>query len=259
MTSLQMLHVSGIRLALRLACLICAVLCVLPAEALAVQSPPDLGGAWGPSRGGRGGPPGLAPPPPSPIVLKSPFAETWEERQRAQTEATARGEPLATPASLCIPYGMPTMMSVAIYPIEITQTPAQVTIVTEAFSEVRRAFLDRPQAPIDEVAPGYYGRSVGHWEGDTLVIDTVGIKESVEYQRIPHSNQMRITERIRLVAPDMLHDEITIEDPLVLEMPFTYTLAYLRIPDYETVEFICDNNREYRDEQGAVRLRLGND
>jgi hypothetical protein len=117
--------------------------------------------------------------------------------------------------------------------------------------------MDRPQAGIGEVPPGYYGRSVGRWEDDTLVVDTVGIKDSVQYQRIPHSDQMRITERIRLLAPDILHDEITIEDPVVLGMPVTYTLAYRRMPGYEMVEFVCDNNREYVDEDGVIRMRLG--
>jgi len=116
--------------------------------------------------------------------------------------------------------------------------------------------MDKPQLPIDEVPPGYYGRSVGRWEGETLVIDTVGIKEAVQYQRMPHSDQMRITERIRFVAPDILHDQITIEDPVVFEKPYTYTLAYRRMPNYEMVEFVCDNNREYVDENGVVRLRV---
>jgi hypothetical protein len=98
---------------------------------------------------------------------------------------------------------------------------------------------------------------VGKWEGDTLVVDTVGIKESVPgYQMLPHSAQMRITERIRLLTPDMLHDQITVEDPVVLEKPFTYTLAYRRMPNYKMVEFVCENNREYLDEKGAVRMKV---
>ena len=103
----------------------------------------------------------------------------YEARRAADAEATKRGEPPASAAVLCIPYGMPRMMAVASYPVEILQTPGQITIVTEAFSEVRRVYLNQPQLPIDEVPPGYYGHSVGRWEGDTLVIDTVGIKESV--------------------------------------------------------------------------------
>src|SRR5205807_6858085 len=141
-------------------------------------------------------------------------AKPYETRRAAEAAANQRGEQLANASAQCVPYGVPTMMSVAVYPIEILQTAKQITIIAEAFSEVRRIYLDRPQAPIDEVPPGYYGRSVGRWEGDTLVVDTVGIKESVQYQRIPHSDQMRITERIRFVAPDVLHDQITIEDPV---------------------------------------------
>jgi hypothetical protein len=153
---------------------------------------------------------------------------------------------------------MPRMMTVASYPIEILQTPGQITIVTEAFSEVRRVYLDQPQLPIDEVPPGYYGRSVGKWDADTLVVDTVGIKESVpSYNGLVHSDRMRITERLRLVTPDVLHDQITIDDPVVLEKPFTYTLAYRRLPNYEMVEFVCENNREYVDEQGRVRMKIG--
>jgi hypothetical protein len=169
-----------------------------------------------------------------------------------------RGEQLANTSVRCVPYGVPTMMSVAIYPVEIIQTAKQVTIIGEAFSEVRRVYLDRPQEKPDDVAPGYYGRSVGHWEADRLVVDTVGIKPSVSgYRGMPHSEQMRITERLHLVASDVLHDQITIDDPVVLEKPLTYTVAYKRMPaTYEMVEFVCDNNREYVDEKGVVRLKV---
>ncbi len=226
------------------------------AHAQSGANPPDISGVWGPYRGGRGADPKLAPPPATPIVLKPEYAKPYEARKAAETASANRGEPLGNASVLCVPYGMPSMMSVAVYPIEIIQAAKQITIVAEAFSEVRRIFTDRPQMKIDEVPPGYYGRSVGRWEGDTLVIDTVGIKETVQYQRMPHSDQMRISERMRLVAPDILHDQITIEDPVVLEKPFTYTLAYRRIPNYEMVEFVCDNNREYVDEKGVVHLKI---
>jgi hypothetical protein len=217
---------------------------------------PDFSGAWGPYRGGRGADPKLAAPPASPIVLKPEYAKAYADRRAAETAATQRGEPLPTGGSQCVPYGVPTMMSVAVYPVEFIQTPKQITIISEAFSEVRRIYIGKPQLPIDEVPPGYYGRSVGRWEGDTLIVDTVGIRESVRYQGVPHSDKMRITERIRLVAPDIMHDQITIEDPVFLEKPITYTIAYRRMPDYEMVEFICDNNREYIDEKGVVRMRV---
>jgi len=221
-------------------------------------SPPDFTGVWGIYRGGPGSDPKFAPPAPSPLVLKPEYDKPYQAKRAEQSAAAQRGEQLDNSSARCIPYGVPTMMSIAIYPVEFIQTPKQVTIISEAFSEVRRVYLDRPQAKIDDVAPGYYGRSVGHFEGDTLVVDTVGIKPAVSgYRGIPHSPQMRVTERIRMVSPDILHDQITIEDPVVLEKPMTYTVAFKRMAgDYEMVEFVCDNNREYVDEKGVVRLKL---
>ena len=229
---------------------------LLLVQAVFAQTP-DLSGVWSPYRGGRGADPKLAAPPAGALVLKPEFAKPYEERRKLEAEANQRGEQLASKSAQCIPYGVPTMMSVAIYPVEFIQTPKQLTIISEAFSEVRRVYLGVPQAGFDDVAPGYYGRSVGKWDGDTLVVDTIGIKPTVAgYRGMPHSEKMRITERIRLVAPDNLHDQITIDDPGVLEKPVTYTLAYKRMPNYEMVEFVCDNNREYVDEKGVVRLQV---
>jgi hypothetical protein len=244
-----------------IAATVAAVACwSLPRTALAQGASPAaaMAGTWVPMGAGRGVDPKLAPPPAGPIVLQPAYAKAYEAQRATEADATRRGEPPASAAVLCNPYGMPRMMAVASYPIEILPTPGQITIVTEAFSEVRRVYLDQPQLPIDEVPPGYYGHSVGRWEGDTLVIDTVGIRESVPgYNGLPHSSQMRIVERMRLVAPDVLHDQITIHDPVVLAKPVTYTLGYRRLPNYKMVEFVCENNREYVDEQGRVRMKLG--
>jgi hypothetical protein len=225
---------------------------LLLASVAAIGQTPDLSGVWSPSRATGPG----APAPPTMPVLKSPYKERYEARRAQEKQATARGEQLAA-AGLCEPYGMPTMMAVAVYPMEVIQTPKQLTIVGEAFSEVRRVYMGKPQADLDDVDPGYYGRSVGKWDGDTLVVDTIGIKESLRgYQGLPHSAKMHITERIRRNTPDQLRDQITIEDPVVLEKPVVYTLVYKLVPDYEMVEFVCENNREYVDEKGVVRLKL---
>jgi hypothetical protein len=228
------------------------------AEAQSSAGPADLNGVWATIRGGRGLAPELAPSPAGPIVLRPEYQAQYDARRQADAEAAARGEPRLAVETFCTPYGVPTMMAVALYPIEIIQTSDQVTIIAEAFSEVRRIYLDEPQLEFGEYPPGYYGHSVGHWEGDTLVVDTIAIKENVRgYQGVPHSDEMRVTERIRLVAPDILHDEIRIEDPVVLAEPVTYTLAYRRLPDYKMVEFVCENNREYVDDDGVIRMRLG--
>jgi hypothetical protein len=244
-----------------LACAVAALFSITgdarPADPPVPAAQLDLTGVWGPYRAERESDPALLPPPAGPVVLKPEYAKQWEARRAAEADAIRRGESPGSPATLCVPYGMPRMMSVAIYPVEIIQTAKRITIVTEAFSEVRRVYLDRPQARIEDVPPGYYGRSVGHWDGKALVVDTIGIKTTVVgYQNLPHSDQMHIVERFHLVTPDVLHDDILIEDPIVLERPVTYTVAYRRMPAYEMVEFVCDNNREYLDQTGAVRMRL---
>ncbi len=141
--------------------------------------------------------------------------------------------------------------------MEVLQTRGQLTIIQESFTQVRRILLDRPQKALNDVDPTFYGHSVGRWNGDTLFVDTIGIKEEVRYQNAPHSSQMRLTERMRLVPPDQLWDEITIEDPVTLEKPWTFTFAYRRMPDYTLLEYICEDNREYIDEKGLQRMRLG--
>lgn len=224
-------------------------------------SPPDLSGVWSPAGGGRGGGAargGARGAPPATPQLKPEYKEKYDAQRAKEREANAKGEQLAV-AGLCEPYGMPTMMQVAVYPMEIIQRPEQVTIITEAFSEVRRIYIGKPQLSLDDVDPGYYGHEVGHWEGDTLVVDTIGIKDSIRgYQELPHSDELRIDERIRRTGPNALDDQITLTDPVVLEKPYTYTLHYRFVPDYEMVEFVCDNNREFVDKDGIVHMRLHN-
>jgi hypothetical protein len=150
---------------------------------------------------------------------------------------------------------MPGMMT-AVFPMEILQSRGQITIIEEAYTQVRRILMDRPQKSLDDIEPGFYGHSVGRWQGDTLVVDTIGIKESVRYQNVPHSKEMRIRERMRLVSPDTLWNEITIEDPAVLEQPWSFTFAYQRMKDYTLLEYICEDNREFADEQGRQKIRV---
>ena len=223
----------------------------------AAQQHPDITGSWERYPAGRGGgsrdpnapPPAMQPP------LKPEYLKEWQARQQASREADAKGKPLATGYVNCLPDGMPTMMG-AMFPLEILQSRGQVTVIEEAFTQVRRILLDKPQKPIEDVEPGFYGYSVGKWEGDTLVVDTVGIKENIRYQNTPHSPQMRIRERIHLKAPNVLWNEVTIEDPVVLEKPWTFTYAYRKMPDYTLLEYVCEDNREYSDQNGVQQIRV---
>jgi hypothetical protein len=230
------------------------------AQAKPAAAMPDITGSWerhGAGPGARGaGPRDATIPPPAPQPqLKPQYAKEWQDRLQAVRAADAKGQPLANNYTDCLPDGMPSMMN-AMFPMEILQSRGQVTVIEEAYTQVRRILMDRPQKTVDEVEPGFYGHSVGRWEGDTLVVDTIGIKENVRFQNMPHSPQMRIKERLKLVSPTVLWNEITIEDPVVLEKPHTYTVAYRRMPEYTLLEYVCEDNREYADDKGLQKIRI---
>ena len=209
---------------------------------------PDITGSW--ERARDASIPAQSQPP-----LKAQYLKEYQAKLQLFREANQKGEPIADHVVMCLPDGMPGMMS-GPFPMEVLQSKGQVTIIQEAYTQVRRILLDRPQKPIDDVEPGFYGYSVGRWVDGVLIVNTVGIKESVLYQNIPHSKDMRIEERIALGANGLLRDEITITDPVVLEKPWTFTFGYRRMPDYQLLEYICEDNREYADEKGVQKIRI---
>ncbi len=218
----------------------------------------NLTGDWARyfARPGQSVDPKFLPPRPPPPPLKPSYQAAYDKLRQAEKEADAKGQPIGGNSIACLPDGMPQLMF-AIYPLEILQTPGKVTIIEEAYAQVRHIYLGKPQVKIEDYAPGYFGHSVGHWEGDALLVDTIGIKESVPAGRdVPHSDQMRIDERLHLVAPDILQDQITITDPKVFTGPWTFTYAYKRLKDYEMLEYVCEDNREYLDPNGGTHLRL---
>src|SRR4029079_7966879 len=125
-------------------------------------------------------------------------------------------------------------------PMEIIQLPSQVNITQEAFNQTRRIYMNEKLPRADELDPSFFGRSVGHWEGDTLVIETTGIKPAVEFRWTPHSENMKITERLHMIAPDILRNDITVEDDY-LARPWTYAYSYKRMPGYKMQEYICED------------------
>lgn len=171
--------------------------------------------------------------------LKEPYASQWKARRADRDAKLKAGTPLADPNTLCLPEGMPSVMA-AIFPLQILQTPGQITILAEFLAQTRRILLNKQMPPDDELSPNYYGYSVGHWEGDTLVVTTRGVREDVQFFEIPHSGKMQITERIRLTAPGMLENQIVMEDPDMLVEPYRVTYGYRRNDEYEITEYLCD-------------------
>ena len=202
-------------------------------------------------------PPAAPAPIPEP-PLKPEHLEEWRATQAEIEALTEQGLPPANNYSACIPDGMPAMMQ-GMFPMEVLETPGQVTVIQEAYNQVRRIHLDEELMAPEDAEPRFAGHSVGRWEGDTLVVETVGVKDYVVFRNVPHSSRMRITERIRLTASDgeFMENRITVTDPEYLTAPWEWTWMYRRWPGYKLQEYICEDNRYFADpELGYQRLRI---
>lgn len=132
-----------------------------------------------------------------------------------------------SPGEYCLGTGMPgSMLGSGGYPMEIIQRPEQVTVIYEAHTELRRIYTDGRKVNLDDIFPSRNGFSLGHWEGDTLVVATSKLKEQVD-QAAAHSEQARIVERYSLSKDDkgarILTAELTMTDPAFYTAPVTVT------------------------------------
>ena len=201
---------------------------------------PDWGGVWQFTfpRTAAGAPRPVI----DPVPLKGKYKAEYEA-WRAEVKAN-NGVVKTTATSYCSPPGMPRIMGLPQYPYEFLFTPGRVTINQEAWMQTRHIWTDgRPHA--EDPEPGYFGDSVGHWEGDTLVADTIGIKDTVPLGAgMSHSDKLHFVERIHLKKgdPDTLIDEITVDDSEALEHPFTTVSTFHRDRYGQLLEFECSEN-----------------
>lgn len=211
-----------------------------------IESLPDFVGVW--SREGRA------------VAGGEPKLTAAAQRRLDAFRAKEAVEGVAQDKQIqCIPPGMPLTMRHP-YPIEFIFSPNRVTIFVETYSQARRIYTDGRALPEDP-DPFFNGSSVGRWEGDTLVVDTVGFNPTVEISRgIPHGN-MHIRERMWLETPERLLVETTITDPDVLAEPLVQTFGYQRKRDWEMREYVCaENNRLTSGENGVnIDLKLDDD
>jgi hypothetical protein len=137
---------------------------------------------------------------------------------------------------------MPRLME-SPYPIRIVQTPGQVTLLHEVAHNVRKFHLDQEHPK--NLKPTYLGHSVGHWEGDTLVVDTIGLNDKtfIDDEGSSHSAQIHVVERIRKVSGgNELEDILTVTDPVTLTEPYSFRRIYKWRPDVKPAEYICEEN-----------------
>lgn len=212
---------------------------------------PDWSGIWENKTGIIFALPRDLPPNPPPLTPK--YAAIYADLQKAQAE----GRPVGDPTANCAFPGMPRVM-VAPYPMEFLISPERVTILHEYMSQVRRIFTDGRPHP-DDLEPSYNGHSIGHWEGDTLVVDTVGLIDStrIDQAALPHTDKLHLIERFRLISPDRLQVQTTMIDPEVFTKPWTTVWTYERHRDWDILDYDCsENNRNPIDASGVTGMIL---
>ncbi len=140
----------------------------------------------------------------------------------------------------CLTRGMPGVMLPGAYNmgIEIFQAPDQVAITIEMVHETRIVYLDGRDPPPANMQFDL-GYSIGHWEGDTLVIETTNFRPFMSESPAPNSDQLHITERITLKNPDQIHYEAWVEDPVIMEGAYKLDFPWVRNEDYGMYEYAC--------------------
>lgn len=169
----------------------------------------------------------------------------------------AKGIAINDRSTDCQPPGIVRMMAM-VYPMEILQTPGQVTIIAEWMGQIRRIFTDGRTHPEDP-DPTYNGHSIGRWEGETLVVDTVGILGNgiLNDHGAPLGEQVHVTERWWAEDPDTLKNEITVESPDALLQPVKAVKTYKRRNDVQIMEYVCtQNNRNQSNPDGTTGIQL---
>lgn len=209
-----------------------------PAKSQAAAKMPDLSGVWFIDEYHRNILPKEDPP-------FQPWAEAkFKELQSAKLHQDPDSGP--DPTERCIPPGIPREM-LQPFPWEIVQTRDRVIMIFEYQSLIRQIFTDGRGHPKD-LEPTYMGNAIGKYEGDTLVIDTIGFNDKtwLDPMGLPHSDAMHVTEHLRRVDHDTLVDEYTIDDPKAYTKPWTTQKTFKLKPDWQIQEYVCTENNNVK-------------
>jgi hypothetical protein len=147
----------------------------------------------------------------------------------------------------CFPPGVPRIY-LQPFPMEIIQTPGRVMMFFEFNHYIRQIWTDgRPHNT--DLGPTWLGDSIGKWEGDTLVVDTIGFNDKTWLDRAghPHSDQLHVTERMRRIDPSALQIDIVMEDPKAYTKPWGGQLKFQVHPKWNITEMVCEDNVNFDD------------
>ena len=162
--------------------------------------------------------------------------QPWAEALRLERRASLSKD---DPEGNCLPAGVP---RISPFPFKIVQTPALLVYLDEGnVHSYRQFFLDGRGHP-EDANHLWMGHSIGKWEGDTLVVDTVGFNEKtwLNGQGVPHTDALHVVERYRRPNMGQLEVEITIEDPAAFTKPHTFRRVHTLMPNAELLEYVCN-------------------
>ena len=168
------------------------------------------------------------------------------ERMKKDNAEVLAGKYAFTPHSFCMPAGVPGFHLYGFQPLYFVQTPKQVVMIYSNDQQVRRIYLDVPHSANPKSS--WYGESVGHYEGSTLVVDTIGLNEKtfVDNFRTPHTDKLHVVERLRLVDDGKaMQVDITLEDPGAFNAPWSVRQRYDRIQRPMPEEVCAENNQQF--------------
>jgi hypothetical protein len=150
------------------------------------------------------------------------------------------------PVAKCFPPGVPRIYLQRGLPMEIMQVPGRVVMLFEYDHFVRQIFTDGRQHPQD-MPPSWMGDSIGKWEGNTLVVDTVGFNDKTWLDLVghPHTDALHLVERLRRVSHDTMTIDISIDDPKAYTRPWVAHSIYELKPDWNIGEVICEDDVEF--------------
>jgi hypothetical protein len=178
--------------------------------------------------------------------LTNPILQPWaRERLRKVNERSLSGQVVAIPKERCWPVGVPAFLLLPATPVYFLQAPKQVSMIWMQNHQVRRVYLDVPHSA--NVTPSWYGESVGHYEGDALVVDTIGIsdKSYVDNYQTPHTDQLHVVERFHLIDNGKtLEVNVHVEDPGAFTMPWNAIQRYRRTNSGPLSENVCAENND---------------
>jgi hypothetical protein len=182
-----------------------------------------------------------------------PFTPQGADAYRTNRADIAAGRGLAVERkNRCLPPGLPRLM-LARYPFQILQRPEQVTFLHERMHLVRLIYLDKDHP--EDPDPSYDGNSIGKWDGDTLVVDTIAFKPNtvLDATGIPHSEKLHLVERFRLRHRGAtLIDRVTLDDPVIFTRPVTFDIEFAKHPEVELMEDVCSFGPPMRDTVGPA-------